>query len=1487
MYRHRKLSFFIAVAMLLQLALPGLGPAQEVKAATNGPVLQYTTPQNNMTDVPLGLNLKMLFDENVKKGSSTAYLNIYKTSGNELVESISATSSRVTINPSNPREVIIDPTNNLEPATEYHVLIDSGAFQNVSNSASYAGIQNATMWKFTTVPTSAVDTIRPSYLSISPQGNGIPITSLLTIKFDETVYAAEGYIVLRSQDDTRNIPVTSSSVTGSGTDTIVIRPEGALLPNTTYAVEVSNVNFQDASGNTFAGISGSTWSFTTASAPVNLAAVSPLLPADNAVGVSISAPLQITFDQPVQANTSANPVKYVEIRRVNDNALFQRIPVSSTTINGNTVTINHNTFASGTAYYVLIDPGAYTLQGDASQWFYGITSATVWDFVTGNDTTPPTVTTYVPARNGQAGGTSTLLKLTFSEPVYPNSGTIEIRTVSGNTLFRSIPITSERVTGGGTNTITIDANRAVSSLGEASKAFVNNTRYYVTIGNRALQDAAGNYFSGISGTSGWTFTVTQDTTLPQLVALSPANNATAVPLSSQEYNFAVTFSKAVTVDTDPVSQATVGKRILFYPPSGSAIEGRYHVDPKESKRILIRPVSDLALNTKYYINIEPEAVTDLVGNAFVGILNQYQWTFTTIGGDRTPPAVSKTEASGSTIRIIYNEPLKESAVPSPAHYYVTVAGTARNVTAVKVEGNMVTLTLQSAASSNQKIEVSYTQPTSTTRAIQDLSGNLAPNMVNVTAANGFTGTAPTIIGGSAYGSTVSLTFSEALNTVNPYAYTQFTVNVGGVNRTPTAIYHSGSVIQLTLPVAITSGQSVRVSYTPGSYPLTGVSGNRVNSINSHSLTGNSGGGGGVDTVAPVILTAYANGSQITLTYNETLNFSSNPSIYQYYVTADNVQKSVSSAVISGNQVILTLTSSVTAGQAIRVTFYGNSSSVTDLAGNAAASFSNMAVIYGTGSGGGTGQGDLKGAILKGSRLTLNFGETLNPNSVPLTSMFIVRINNQMRYVTEVQISGNSAVLVLSLPANPGESATVTYMGGQNGLKTMAGTAVGSFSDVSAANQTTLLDTLPAADFEEAVGGGVAIKSTGAMPTTDSSPAGVSANRYSVLNDRVITAVVTAREAGISSPRVLFKVPDHERAALVSVPLSTLELAQKQGKNVTFGVQYGDHTFEIPLSSLNFSALSKMAGGSMSMNQLLLAIDTGSSSKTSALTTAINNSSAQVISGPIHYEVMVMNGMTKQAVSDYKGYLTRSVKLNGTVSTSQTSAVWFDPVTGTLSYVPTTFATVNGVTRATFKRKGNSAYAIVRNTFSFSDLGSHWATSAVNSMARKFIVDGKTSTAFAPNQPITRGEFAAYIAKGLGLAGDREAAAKFKDVNVNTVMGAYIGAAAGNDIIAGTTPTTFSPNSYITRQDMAIIMLRAAKEAGMTISMPNSADSYLAPYKDKNKISAYAKNAMAQAVYAGFINGQSPTSLNPTGNATRAEATVMIMRLLQKADLLTS
>ncbi|MDF2836584.1 MAG: outer membrane protein, partial [Paenibacillus sp.] len=131
-----------------------------------------------------------------------------------------------------------------------------------------------------------------------------------------------------------------------------------------------------------------------------------------------------------------------------------------------------------------------------------------------------------------------------------------------------------------------------------------------------------------------------------------------------------------------------------------------------------------------------------------------------------------------------------------------------------------------------------------------------------------------------------------------------------------------------------------------------------------------------------------------------------------------------------------------------------------------------------------------------------------------------------------------------------------------------------------------------------------------------------------------------------------------------------------------------------------------------------------------------------------------------------------------------------------------------------------------------------------------------------------------------------AAAKFSDVNKDTVMGAYIGAASAAGIVNGVSASTFKPNDVITRQDMATMMMRAAKAAGVDLTLPKSVDSYLQDFSDRSKVGSYAKTSVAQAIYLGIINGKTPTTISPTTNASRAEGTVMIQRLLEKAQFLT-
>jgi len=137
--------------------------------------------------------------------------------------------------------------------------------------------------------------------------------------------------------------------------------------------------FTDVAGNPYSGISSTTaLSFTT-----GVDSIAPLLvasdPPNNMTTFSIDRNITLTFNEAVTAVTA----KSIVIRRTADNSIFETIAADGArvTVSGNTVTINPtNNLANATAYYVLIDVGAFT---DASSNNYaGIASTTVLIFST-------------------------------------------------------------------------------------------------------------------------------------------------------------------------------------------------------------------------------------------------------------------------------------------------------------------------------------------------------------------------------------------------------------------------------------------------------------------------------------------------------------------------------------------------------------------------------------------------------------------------------------------------------------------------------------------------------------------------------------------------------------------------------------------------------------------------------------------------------------------------------------------------------------------------------------------------------------------------------------------------------------------------------------------------------------------------------------------------------------------------------------------------
>ncbi|NES07334.1 MAG: hypothetical protein F6K22_33795, partial [Okeania sp. SIO2F4] len=112
---------------------------------TTPPTAINFTPADNTTDIAIGADLVIEFDENVQKG--TGNIVIKQLSDNSTVETIDVTSGQVTISNNT---LTINPTADLAEGTEYYVEIDSGAIEDTAGN-DYAGMSDVTTWNFTTV----------------------------------------------------------------------------------------------------------------------------------------------------------------------------------------------------------------------------------------------------------------------------------------------------------------------------------------------------------------------------------------------------------------------------------------------------------------------------------------------------------------------------------------------------------------------------------------------------------------------------------------------------------------------------------------------------------------------------------------------------------------------------------------------------------------------------------------------------------------------------------------------------------------------------------------------------------------------------------------------------------------------------------------------------------------------------------------------------------------------------------------------------------------------------------------------------------------------------------------------------------------------------------------------------------------------------------------------------------------------------------------
>lgn len=176
---------------------------------------------------------------------------------------------------------------------------------------------------------------------------------------------------------------------------------------------------------------------------------------------------------------------------------------------------------------------------------------------------------------------------------------------------------------------------------------------------------------------------------------------------------------------------------------------------------------------------------------------------------------------------------------------------------------------------------------------------------------------------------------------------------------------------------------------------------------------------------------------------------------------------------------------------------------------------------------------------------------------------------------------------------------------------------------------------------------------------------------------------------------------------------------------------------------------------------------------------------------------------------------------------------------------------------------------------FSDVGKdHWAYQPVEALYQKGIISGKSKDSFEPDSSITRAEFAKIIANAF-FKGESAPAADYSDVSAGDWYYDYVALLSGKGIIQGNPDGSFAPDNQITRQDMALILVRAAESKGITLKDSGTQPSFT----DAAEIDEYAAGAVSALYRAGILSGNPNGGFAPKANLTRAEACKVIWQVI--------
>ena len=268
--------------------------------------------------------------------------------------------------------------------------------------------------------------------------------------------------------------------------------------------------------------------------------------------------------------------------------------------------------------------------------------------------------------------------------------------------------------------------------------------------------------------------------------------------------------------------------------------------------------------------------------------------------DTVVPALALATVQGSSMVLYFDEQLDTTSVPAVTAFAVVIGGSANTVTVVAINGNVVRLTLTTAATYGQSATVAYTVPGA--NMLQDLAGNDVATFGATTALN-YTGTtpdttAPRFSFAIVNTTTIRMVYDEQLDTGSVPATTAFSVVVNGAaGVNPSAVAINGDTVSLTI-TAVISTDTVTVAYTaPGANMIQDLAGNDAANLTAQTCVNVTDRAVGATPSTQAFADSPASGSSVTGAAADHVHGMPTPSYVDVFTTSDTWTKSAGAKLV--------------------------------------------------------------------------------------------------------------------------------------------------------------------------------------------------------------------------------------------------------------------------------------------------------------------------------------------------------------------------------------------------------------------------------------------------------------------------------------------------------------------------------------------------------------------------------------------------------------